>query len=46
MVGKYIDKLLHFDQQETNDKHTKQHLNNGNVKKCWILIKNEEGKTR
>ena len=24
----------------------KQHLNNGNVKKCWILIKNEEGKDK
>lgn len=26
MVGKYIDKLLHFDQQETNDKHTSSTL--------------------
>ena len=26
MVGKYIDKLLHFDQQETNDKHTNSTL--------------------
>ena len=33
--------------QAGNKRQTyKQHLNNGNVKKCWILIKNEEGKDK
>ena len=44
MVGKYIDKLLHFDQQETNDKHTNSTLTMEMLRNDWILNKKRGGK--